>query len=216
MFAGQFEGRKGMVKRGGSPTSRGVTVPAQCRESTLVLVLFGMTGVTIRRCARVIAVDVTRLAAGLGMFAFQFEGGKVVVKDGRRPAGSGVTCGAVVSQAALMGVSVYVAGKAINGSGAQVRDGAGVKVASGAGRAHVHPGQGEGEVIVIEAVSISVQTVVADQAVIPEREQVGDRKGSVELVVAGLADGWVEGSEVRAVAVGTGERRAVGQDGMTG
>ena len=59
----------------------------------------------------------TILAGDLDMLAIQFEGGQIVVKGGRHPAGSGVAGTTIGAKPTLVGILRRVAGVAVLGGG---------------------------------------------------------------------------------------------------
>jgi|GEM_PF-2934025 len=169
---------------------------------SIVCIILCMACVTIDRCAFVYAILVAILAGNIGMFAFQFESGQVVIELGRFPAGGGMAGGAIGAKATLVRVIFGVAGKTINGSSLHVRDGACREVALGAICIHMFSGQWEGEGVVVEIIPVRIHPIVTGQAILPKSQGVGNSESGIELAMAGFTDGLIErGVMVVAVAV---------------
>lgn len=104
MRAGEREAAQVVVEGGVFPVGGGVTGFAGCAILAVVGVIGLVTGVAIFGRAFVLAVLMATLALGSGVFAFQFEGGAVVVKLGGLPAFGGVTHAAVCPKLSGVGV----------------------------------------------------------------------------------------------------------------
>ena len=85
-----------------------------------MLIIFLMTRITICRRAFEYIVDMTLLALNTGMFTFQFESRKVVVKGGFFPIGWSVAGAAVRSKSALVGILRGVTGITILRGGCEI------------------------------------------------------------------------------------------------
>ncbi len=211
MFTFQFEGEQVVVDGGRQPTRRCMAVAAIRTELTFVLVIFGMAGIAVGGSALENMVDMTVLAGHVRVFAFQFEGRQVVVEGGRDPAGGGMAGAAIGAITALVVIVFGVAGVAVLRCSFEVRNGAGIQVATAADGLGVLADQLEGLVVVVEIVTIGVNPIVASQAVGPESQHVDLRKDRVHLLVAGCADGLVEWRGIGLpVTIRAAERGAIG------
>jgi len=75
-----------------------------------MFILVGMTGVTIRWCAFIHTIDMTRLALGSRVPSRKREAGTVVVKIHIRPFCGFMACAAIRSKLAVMIILVGMAG----------------------------------------------------------------------------------------------------------
>ena len=73
VLAIQLEGRKVMVKSGGLPATGGMAGAAVLPKSTVVVIVFLVTGKTGAGCTLEHVVNVTVCAFYFGVFAFQLE-----------------------------------------------------------------------------------------------------------------------------------------------
>jgi hypothetical protein len=115
MCTGQLEGRQVMVEGGGSPGGGGMAGGAVGAELPLVVVVRGVTGVTVGGGA---LVDVANMAGGTGhtdMRPSQLKGGQVMVEGGGSPCERGMAEAAIGAEGTLVGIIGGVAGVTIDG-----------------------------------------------------------------------------------------------------
>jgi hypothetical protein len=108
----ELEGGLGVVKYGARPAGGGMALSAVLAELAPMLVVPAMAGDAILWCARVNATSMALHARGSDMRSRELEGRLRVVKYGARPAGRGVTLGAVLAELAPVLVIPAVAGHA--------------------------------------------------------------------------------------------------------
>lgn len=102
-----------MINSGGKPAVGGMAGGTVGTELAIVFVILGMAGIAVLWGALEHMVYMTILAGYVDVFACKFKGGKVMIEQGWRPAGGGVTGTAVIAKAALVGVVFCMAGKAV-------------------------------------------------------------------------------------------------------
>lgn len=164
MRAGQREVAAAVVKGGILPI-RGVMAGGAVRaELTVVFVILAVTGIAVGGCAFVHVIYMALFTAHFRVFAFQFEGGEIVVKQGGRPAVHRVTGGAVPPEASFMRLVGRMTGIAILRGGGKVFQAAGVHMAFDAVYAGVFSAQFEGKGVMIETAHEAVHAVMASEA----------------------------------------------------
>jgi hypothetical protein len=216
MRPGQFEGGQVVIEESRDPASHLMAGSAVGAKTTQMDVIAGVAGEAVGGGVRKYPVGVAGFTGNGGMFTEQSEGGLVMVEDGGNPAGSRMTIPAIGTKRSQVDIIIGMAGDAAGGRRAQIRDRAGIHVASQAGGTGVLSGQLERKKIVVEEAAEGVDPIVADQAIGPEGENMTGDEGGIFLLMAGLADGRIEGGEVRAVAVSADERQTAGGKRMTG
>jgi len=176
MFAFQSEPCQVVIKGGRCPTSGIVAACAVCSQAAIVGIVNSMAREAIAGRASEGTFSVAIFASNSCMFAFQFEGCQIVIELSGGPAIGVVTGCAVCSQLTLVGIIISVAGSAINRCRLKVWDGAGQDVAFRTIHISVFPGQLEGKDVVVEIIPICIYSIMANQAIVPERLQVCDGK----------------------------------------
>ena len=86
MFSFQWEGSNVVIEAGTSPTVGAMTGPAVGPKATTMVIVVGVAGVAIGRCALENAVLMTCFTVHLGMFPLQLEGRQVMVERCLLPA----------------------------------------------------------------------------------------------------------------------------------
>lgn len=112
MFTIQGETGDGMIEAGASPAFGGVTRTTVGAELPVVIVIFSMTGITIRRRSFV-PIGMTRLTWSAGMFTDQREPGHGVIEGGASPTLGGVARTTVGTELSIVIVIFRVTGKTI-------------------------------------------------------------------------------------------------------
>jgi hypothetical protein len=115
-----------------------------------------------------------------------------MVECSRKPAIGGVTGAATIAKLTVVVVVLCMAGRTVLGGRLQVRDASGTDMATSAGRLGMFTGQLERNAIMVEGVAVGVNPIVASQAVISISLEVGLHKISLDLLVAGRADGLIK------------------------
>lgn len=174
-------------------------------KTTQMDVIAGVAGEAVSGGGREDLIGVAGFTGHGSMFAEKFEDGLVMVKTDGSPAVNRMAVAAIGAQRAQVDIILSVAGNAVGGRRSQIRDGAGIRVACQAGGTDVLSGQWEWEKVVIEKAAVGVDPIVADQTAGPEGENMIGDEGGIHLLMAGLADGRVEGGEARSMAVSADE-----------
>jgi hypothetical protein len=104
---------------------------------TVMFIILLVTGDTVCRRALELFVYMTGLTGRVRVFAFQFEGGQVVVEAGRSPAIRCMTLAAIQPEAAFMRLIVMVTGVTILRGLLEVANAARVDMTLHAGKSNV-------------------------------------------------------------------------------
>jgi hypothetical protein len=120
--ASQRESRFRVVKCGRQPASGCVAGATILSELTVMVVVFGMAGIAILRCAFEDIVDVTIRAAYRGVLTQQLERSLVMIESRLFPILRDMAFTAILPKLAIMGVVFGMAGRTILGSGLQISD----------------------------------------------------------------------------------------------
>ena len=171
-----------------------------------MLVILFMTGIAIRGRAFVSAILMTRLTCHLCMFTFQFEGCKIMVEPCGRPSIGRMTIAAIRTKTALVRLILTMTRETILWSRLQVCDCARIEVAFRADRFCMLTRQLKCKLVVIEIISIAIHSIVADETVRAECEEMCLGKGNVHLAVAVLAGVRSEPRDVAMMTVIARER----------
>lgn len=217
----QLEGRQVVVKRGWLPAPGGVAGSTVLPELAVVVVVFLMTCKASGGCALENIVDVAVAAFHFEMPAFKLEGREVMIEGGGRPSRGLVTGATVFPKVALVGIVLQVARNAIAGRGLEIGGSMRPQVTLVTGRPDVFAFQLEDCAAVIEFPANRLDAVVATLAIRAIGKGMLLHKDSIDLLVAGAADGRVEPGDIRAMTVGAGKRlpvaaMLVGVEGVTG
>ncbi len=209
MRASQRKLCKRMVECGWKPDSGGVTHAAVSAELTVVVVILGVAGDAGRIDGAKDCIRVALCTIQTDMCTGQRELCKRVVECSRKPAIGGMAAAATRAKLSVVGVILYMAGRTILGGRLQVRDTSGTGMAPCAGCLGMFPGQLEGNVGMVEVVTIGVNPIVARQAIISISLHVGWHEISLDLLVAGCANGLVKRCISIGVAGIASKRRAI-------
>lgn len=110
---------------------------------------------------------------------------------------------AIRSQYTFVGIVFGMAGNTILGSGLQVRDRTGAGMAIPAGRLDMFSGQCENHKAMVEGLPVSVDAVMASQAIIPKILSMRFGKISLVLLVTGETDHLIKIGETVSMAIHT-------------
>jgi hypothetical protein len=136
-----------MVEVGRFPGAGRVAGTAIGAILAVVVILLGMTGVTIGRSPLVNAIDMATGTICLGVCSGQFEGGGIMVESSRKPAIGCVTSRAAGAELAVVRIVLRMAG-ITSGGGALENT---VGVATGTGHLDMLAGQFKRGRIVVES-----------------------------------------------------------------
>jgi hypothetical protein len=114
MFAVQGEAGDGMIETGAAPAFGGVTRTTVSAELPIMVIVFGVTGITIRRRSFV-PIGMTRLTWSAGMFTDQWEAGYGVIEGCASPTLGGMTCTTIGAKLSVVVVIFRMAGETIRG-----------------------------------------------------------------------------------------------------
>lgn len=207
--SGQLECSLGMVEAGFLPVIRCVAAAAICAELALVGIVFSMASRTILRRAFEDVIDMAFFASHICVCTGQLKICLGVIKSGFFPILRCMAAGAICAKFALVGVILGVAIGASRFGGLEICQCSYATVTAGTINVCMLPRQLERKLAVIEAVPKTVHTVVTSPAVCSISLSVRLHECRVDLGMATLAYHRIEACETGAVAVLTGEIRAV-------
>lgn len=210
MSAFQLEGRQVVVKGGVFPVFGGVAGGAIGAKLTVVMVVFGVAVNALAGCAFEEVVFMAVITGHVGVFPFQLESGKVMVKGGRFPGFGRVAGGAISAKLTVVRVVFGVAVGAVSLSVFEIGASPRPAVTLGAAQFGVFPSQVEIGLTMVEAAPQAFRPVVAGQAIFTIFDAVRLHEGGVFLPVTIAADGGCEAGNVVAVTVFAGEGLRVG------
>jgi hypothetical protein len=127
------------------------------------------------------------------MSAGQGELRKGVVKISWKPAIGGVTFATINPKLTLVSIILAVAGITILGGRLQVSNTSSTGMACSTIQLGVFPRQLEGNIVVVEIVTIGINSIVTNQAVLSISLKVGWHEFGFDLLVASHTDSLVKG-----------------------
>lgn len=210
MCASQFKAGQIMVECGRRPCLSGMTGGAGRSQYTLVDIILGMTGIAFRRCPLKQLIDMAIGAWDKSMLAGQLENRQIMIESRRGPISGGMALAAELAQITQMDVILGMAGIAVLRSCLHLGNGMVPRMTLYAGDLQVFPGQGVRGQAVVECVAVRINSIVAAQAITPIRLQMRLHEISLDLSVAGGANGLVECSVAARMAIRTGKWTSIG------
>ena len=204
----QFERKQIMVDLCGIPIIRGMANRAIRAKFTVMFIILLMTGITIfgRACEDIIPMTIS--ASNIGMFAFQFEVGQIMVKSCVIPTIRIMTRGAILSEPASMFIILLMTRETILRRRLQIRNGTRIEVAFRACHISVFAIQLKCKSGMFEITAKSIHAIVTRETICPEGQDVCLGETNVHLTVATVTCVWSEGFYILLMTIATSERFA--------
>jgi hypothetical protein len=216
MRAGQFESREIVVKSGRFPTTDLVTCAAVLTKLAVVGIILLVTGIAILGCAFKDVIFVTLITAHFGMFAFQLESRKIMIKIGGLPASGFMTGAALFAKLAFVSIVFLMACAAVYGQAFEIGRSLRIEVTLLANNALMFAFQLEGRLAVIKFFTDGFDAIVTSTAVSPIGPGVSRKKSTVNLLVTGAANRPVKMGDILAMTICTCEELAITAPFMRG
>jgi len=204
-----------MVERRVIPRGSLVTGTALLPECPFVTIVLGMASYTVLRGIREGCGGMAVETGDLGMTAFEFERGPVVVKGGGSPRVHAVTFRAVHAEAAHVWFIFFVTGETVGGGVAQIHQRARTRVTGVAIGLHVRAHQCKRNFPMVEMFVIGVHAIVTGETVTAPRGHVIIGEGRVQPAVTIHAGGGIEIGHLLGVAIFTGKGNLRGSECVT-
>jgi hypothetical protein len=200
--------RMGQVKLRRAPTVHVMAGGAVCPKGSNVKGRVGVTGIAVRGRAFENTVLMALFTFNIGMFAFKFKGGAIVIEGCVSPITRLMARTAIRPELAAMLVILLVTGETIRWGGLEIRQDAGIGVTLRA----IHLGmlsiQPEREIGVRERLAKTIRAIMTGQTVCAVIESVLLREGRVHYIMTVRADSLIECRDALRVTIRADKRLA--------